>query len=174
MQLRAKVENRLRMAYYRARYPRVKFGRGVRANGSLIVRGPGRVIFGENVTIDGAGGVPNVIEVLSPEAVVTIGDGTYLNGVKIAGPDVVTIGARCILGTEALIFTSDFHGTTRETRNEPTTGPVTLGDDVWLASRAVVLCRSVLGDRSVVGLGAVVRGDTPADARVVSAKARIL
>ena len=40
---------------------------------------------------------------------------------------------------------------------------MTVGDDVWIGGRAVLTPGVTVGDRSVVGAGAVVTGDVPDD-----------
>jgi len=41
--------------------------------------------------------------------------------------------------------------------------PVTVGDDVWIGGRAVLNPGVTIGDRSVIGAGAVVIEDVPND-----------
>jgi acetyltransferase-like isoleucine patch superfamily enzyme len=61
----------------------------------------------------------------------------------------------------------------------PSTGvtrvaPVTIGSDVWLASKVSVLQGSSIGDGAVVGAHAVVRGDVPASVVAAGIPARVL
>jgi maltose O-acetyltransferase len=52
--------------------------------------------------------------------------------------------------------------------------PITLGNDVWIGGAAVVLPGVTIGDRSVVGAGAVVVSDVPPDTVVVGNPARVV
>jgi acetyltransferase-like isoleucine patch superfamily enzyme len=52
--------------------------------------------------------------------------------------------------------------------------PVTIGADVWLGFRCVVLSGVTIGDSSVVGAGAVVVQDIPPNSIVVGSPARVI
>lgn len=52
--------------------------------------------------------------------------------------------------------------------------PIRIGHDVWIGGAAVVLPGVTIGDRSVVGAGAVVVRDVPSDTVVVGNPARIV
>ena len=45
-------------------------------------------------------------------------------------------------------------------------GPITIGDDAWIAARAVLAPNTQIGPGAVVALGAVVSGTVPAGAIV--------
>jgi len=74
------------------------------------------------------------------------------------------------------IYDSDFHAldaAERETA-EPRTAQVTIGDDVFIGSNAIVLKGVSIGAGGVVGAGAVVGADVPARAIVAGNPAREL
>jgi maltose O-acetyltransferase len=52
--------------------------------------------------------------------------------------------------------------------------PIRLGNDVWIGGGAVVLPGVTIGDRGVVGAGAVVVRDVPPDTVVVGNPARVV
>jgi maltose O-acetyltransferase len=52
--------------------------------------------------------------------------------------------------------------------------PIRIGNDVWIGGAAVVLPGVTIGDRSVVGAGAVVVRDVPPDTVVVGNPARVI
>jgi carbonic anhydrase/acetyltransferase-like protein (isoleucine patch superfamily) len=56
----------------------------------------------------------------------------------------------------------------------PTDDPVVIGDGSWLGAGAIVLPGTSLGRNTVVGAGAVVRGDFPDHAVLVGAPAKVV
>jgi acetyltransferase-like isoleucine patch superfamily enzyme len=52
--------------------------------------------------------------------------------------------------------------------------PVTIGDDVWLGARAIIVRGVTVGEGAVVGAGAVVSKDVPARAVVAGVPARVI
>lgn len=120
-------------------------------------------------------GGPARKEVL-PEYVV-IGRGTYgLDRNSFAGlsPDCpVRVGNYCSFGPEVLIFCKTDHPTElpatypirslltdADTNTDAMTrGPITIGNDVWVGARAMILSGTTIGDGAIIGAGAVVAGD---------------
>jgi maltose O-acetyltransferase len=52
--------------------------------------------------------------------------------------------------------------------------PIRIGNDVWLGGGAIVLAGVTIGDRAIVGAGAVVTKDVPTDVVVAGNPARII
>lgn len=111
---------------------------------------------------------------------VEIGRGTYgLDRNSFAGlsPDCpVSIGNYCSFGPEVLIFCRTDHPVGAaatypvrtmlgrgdgENVDAITRGPVTIGHDVWVGARAMILSGVTIGDGAVIGAGAVVSRDVP-------------
>lgn len=109
---------------------------------------------------------------------VSIGRGTYgLDRNSFAGlsPDCpVSIGHYCSFGPEIMIFCKTDHRVDlpstypiRTLLSEPgkgnrdaiTRGPITIGNDVWIGARAMILSGVTIGDGAVIGAGAVVSRD---------------
>lgn len=92
---------------------------------------------------------------------VRIGAGCNINrDVLMDGGGTLSVGSLVNVSPEVLILTTehdpqspDFAGRQRS---------VSIGDRVWLASRAVILPGSTIGDGVLVAAGAVVRGDVEA------------
>jgi acetyltransferase-like isoleucine patch superfamily enzyme len=100
-----------------------------------------------------------------------------------------TIGNFCSIGFEChiglpehptdRISTSPFTYGEKNIFNRPTSwndfaSPPTIGSDVWLGSRAIVLQGVRIGDGAIVGAGAVVTRDVPPYAIVGGVPARII
>lgn len=117
---------------------------------------------------------------------VTIGRHTYglaaSNFVRPSAAAPISIGSFCSVGPEVLIFGQADHPTDlpstypfRSKMLDPATGnqdavtrgPVTIGHDVWIGARAIVLSGVTVGSGAIIGAGAVVAKDVPAYAIVI-------
>jgi acetyltransferase-like isoleucine patch superfamily enzyme len=97
-------------------------------------------------------------------AEVEIGADSMFNaGVSIRAVRRVSIGARCLLGALALVRDEE-NGRVAE---------VVIADDVWIGHGAIVCPGVSIGRGSVVGAGAVVRGDVPASSIAIGNPATI-
>ena len=75
------------------------------------------------------------------------------------------------------MVTTDFHSTRRDrwARDAPVKrGAITVGTNVWIASRTVITKNVSIGDNSVVSIGTVVREDVPENVIVSSHEQRIV
>lgn len=52
--------------------------------------------------------------------------------------------------------------------------PITIGNDVWVGARAIIMCGITVGDGAIIGAGAVVTKDVPAYAVVGGVPAKVL
>lgn len=100
-----------------------------------------------------------------------IGDRTYLgHGVHVHALDPVTIGSGCVLADGVLVGSSDHD---RDDRHQVHgTGPIVIGDRVFIGQRAVVLGGVTIGDGATVGAHAVVTRDVAPGQTVVGIPAR--
>lgn len=100
-----------------------------------------------------------------------------------------SIGAFCAIAPDTLIygqadhplhspssfpFRSEFFMADAIPAEPLTRGPVRIGNDVWVCSRAIILSGVSIGDGAVVGAGAVVARDVPPYAVVAGNPARIM
>lgn len=109
---------------------------------------------------------------------VAIGRGTYgvnRNTIQGMSPDAsVSIGNFCSFGPEVMIFSKADHPLDlpstfplrtklltpdQDNRDAVTKGPVTIGHDVWVGARAVILSGVTIGNGAVIGAGAVIAKD---------------
>lgn len=162
--------------YRLLRGDRVQFGPHFRANRKLIIRGPGRVIFGADVNA-WAHEERNVIVTYGRDVTVQIGANVRLNGVGLMAQRGIRIGDNCILGSTLLVDT-DFHSLRRDRATNPhapvASAPIVVQNNVWLAGQTVVLKGVTIGANSVVGFRAVVTRDVPPDVVVVGNPARVV
>lgn len=155
---------------------RVQFGRNFVTNGSLVIRGPGRVILGDDINAWGHA-EKNVLITYTPDSVISIGKGTRLNGAGIQAYTRVSVGARCILSS-TIIFDSDFHPLSPTQRHDPdapvAAAPINIGENVWVGGQSAVLKGITIGENSVVAFRAVVSKDVPANVVVAGNPAQIV
>lgn len=90
-----------------------------------------------------------------------IGDNTFINvGTIISAHFQIKIGKNVQIAPGVIMMDSDFHGV--EDRDaEVIKTPITIGDNVWLATRVVVLKGVTIGEGSTIATGAVVTKDIP-------------
>lgn len=143
-------------------------------SGSVIVaprqlRGVDRIHIGAHCAIYSG----SWLQVEQGEGSLTIGDRAYLgHDVHLHAADPISIGDRCVLADGVFIATTD-HG--REDRSlTHGTGPVTIGNDVFIGQRAVILGGVTIGDGATVGAHAVVTKDVDPGTVVGGVPARSL
>lgn len=94
----------------------------------------------------------------------------------LQGP--LKIGRDVMMGPEVLIFTTNHNiaDTTRPMIEQGFSQPleVTIGDDVWIGQRAIILPGVHIGRGAVIGAAAVVSKDVPEFAVVVGSPARVV
>lgn len=157
----------------RIRGVRFEAGRNLRVFGSLSIRGPGLVRFGNDVVVD---------MLVTPwtytrEAIIEIGNGVFLNGARFGCASRIAVDADSMIGESSLLDTN-FHSTSRSRRHDDSVSvrvaPVAIGANVWIAAGAGVLPGTRIGDNSVVGFGAVCSGEYPADAIIAAPRAEVI
>lgn len=94
----------------------------------------------------------------------------------IAGP--VVIGDNVMMGPEVVIYTTN-HGHDRidvPIAKQGITSPrtVTIGNDVWIGRRVIILPGVTIGEGSILGAGAVVAKDIPPYSVAVGNPARVV
>jgi acetyltransferase-like isoleucine patch superfamily enzyme len=142
--------------------------------------GCGNIVFGENVTFGypmaprlGNGEI--LLQARGPNSQITIGRGTLMNNnITIVAMESVKIGESCQIGDMVAIMDSDFHDIDPIRRNlsHGKIQPVTIGSNVWLGSRVMVLKGVSIGDNSVVAAGSVVTKSLPANVVAAGIPAR--
>jgi len=136
-------------------------GSRVRLWGVPSITNKGRLLVGNRVRL--ASTVATLEIGVGPDGVLEIGDNVLINyGCSIAATKLVRIGKRCNIGTHVTVIDNSFHHLDPERRDEtPASAPVVLEENVWLATRVVVLPGVTIGANSVVGAGSVVTHDIP-------------
>lgn len=152
---------------YRRAFGRI--GRGTVIMTPLMLQGVSRIRIGEDTLFrDGAW-----LAAEGEAAALTVGDRNYFgHRVHLHSIDPVTIGSDCVMADNVMITSTDH---ARESRHDVVgTGPVVVGDGVFVGQNVVILGGVRIGDGATVGAGAVVTKDVPAGAIVGGVPARVI
>lgn len=106
-------------------------------------------------------------------ATLKIGDGGYINdGVNICCSTAITIGPQVKIADWAVLYDTDFHPVAPA---EPVfSAGITIGKNVWIGARAMILPGATIGDHSVIAAGAIVRGDIPPRSIAAGVPAKVI
>jgi acetyltransferase-like isoleucine patch superfamily enzyme len=106
---------------------------------------------------------------------IVIGDCCLISpGVRISAATEILIGDSCMLAHGAFVTDSDWHGVYDRSLPIGHTIPVNIGKNVWIGDSAIV-CKGVrIGENSIIGAGAVVVRDIPANAVAAGNPAAVL
>lgn len=106
----------------------------------------------------------------------SIGARTFVN-FNLTALDMapISIGADCQIGPNVQLLTP-VHPIAAEPRRakEETAEPITIHDNVWLGGGVIVCPGVTIGENSVIGAGAVVTRDIPANSVAVGNPARVI
>lgn len=160
---------RLRAAALRVRGARI--GAKTSIGADVRVRRPWCLDVGSRVEIE-----HNVFfKIVDDGARLAIGDSTFIGtGTELDVFASLTIGAHTLIAPNVFI-TDHTHNTgagLRLDQQGSRSGAVTIGDDVWIGARAVILSGVTIGDGAIVGAGAVVTKDVPSQSIVAGVPAR--
>ncbi|WP_095514188.1 DapH/DapD/GlmU-related protein [Rubrivirga sp. SAORIC476] len=164
------VRGGLRWLNAQVRLRRCRLGRRVTVWGNPHVTATGEIALGDRVTVHSF--LSRVQLSAGPGARLTVGDDTYINnGSVLSARRSVTVGARCQVATGVILMDADFHAV-GDLDAPGKAAPIVIEDDVWLATRAVVLKGVTVGRGAVVAAGAVVTKDVPPYTLVAGVPAR--
>jgi acetyltransferase-like isoleucine patch superfamily enzyme len=149
-------------------------GSRVRLRGRPIVVNQGRMLIGSRVQLVSTAAKLELVTL--PGGTLDVGERTLINyGGSIAAAESIRIGARCLIGTHAIIMDNDFHRIEPERRLErPESRPIAIEDNVWLGARVTVLGGVTIGEGSCVAAGSVVIDDVPPRSLAAGVPARVI
>lgn len=123
---------------------------------------------------------PLVLRTMRSGATLHIGADVGISGGSICAAYRVEIGDGCLLGADTMVVDTDFHPVDSPARRHaapPEPGEhdaVTIGRNVFLGARVIVLRGASIGDGAVIGAGSVVAGRVEAGAVVAGPSVRTL
>ncbi len=105
-----------------------------------------------------------------------IGESSFVNfGTSIAATERITIGRDCHIGPHCLVMDNAYHRLEPERRSEtPPSEPISIGDNVWIGAKVVVLPGTTIGEGSVIGAGSVVSGEVPPRSLAAGVPCRVI
>jgi maltose O-acetyltransferase len=141
-------------------------------------RDPGRR---RRLLIELLGAVGEGVEIRPPLRVdygshISIGARTFVNfGLVALDVAPITIGADVQIGANVQLLTPTHPIDPGPRRDKwEAAKPITIGDNVWLGSGAIILPGVTIGENTVVGAGSVVTRDLPANVVAVGNPARVI
>ena len=97
---------------------------------------------------------------------------------KVRGP--LEIGENVMMGPDVIILTNH-HGTERvdipmrmQSKDAPPPQKVTIGNDVWIGTRAIIMPGVTVGEGSIIGAASVVTKDVPPYSVVAGVPAKVI
>lgn len=166
----------------------VRLGSGFRAVGiPYFYRTPhSSITIGSNCTLLSSFKSNNIgsmirsrICTMTPQASISIGNNVGLSAVTITAHDAITIGDETQIGAGTVIVDADFHDLSS---SDPQirhnclgkVKPVNIGRNVFIGTRCIILKGVTIGDNAVIGAGAIVRDDIPANTKAAGNPARAI
>ena len=140
----------------------VQIGRLPRIYGKLIVRGPGKIVIGDNLYIDSLSIKQVCFMTHRPSAQIVIGNGCGFNGTsiqcfeKIQIDDLSNIANAYIVDSPAHKLLSNRRANTNQ---DVATFPVHIEKNVWISVNVTILHGVTIGQNSVIGACSLVRKD---------------
>lgn len=142
------------------------------------INGFGDIKLGDNVKISGK---PDIVfsNKLCSNPTLIIGDNTFIgNATCFTIAQRVEIGSNCFLASDVSITDNDGHPLDymKRRNNLPpdSSKPVLIGNDVWIGRKAMIMKGVTIGDRSIVGAGAIVTKNVLPDTVVGGNPAQVI
>ena len=95
-------------------------------------------------------------------------------GVRIMAAESIEIGDACMFAHGAYISDADWHGIYDRSEPVGSTKPIILKDNVWIGDSAIVCKGVTIGENSIIGAGAVVTKNIPANVVAAGNPAKVV
>lgn len=173
----------------------IEYGKGLLLKGIPVIfnKNGASIKIGDNVTIKSSF-LSNLVGLYSrsiittraPGAEIVIGNNVGISGATIYARKGIYIGDNTCIGGNCKILDNDFHPLEAEARNKLLADPkggdsdivpakeISIGKDCFIGCNTLILKGTVLGDRCVVGAGAVVAGKFEAGSVIAGNPARVI
>lgn len=125
-----------------------------RSRPSLLVQG--KLIIGNGTRL--WSGIQQTRLAVFGGAVLSIGQNTFINGARIAAKKHIVIGDHVHIAPDVVIMDSDFHDVESH-HEEGGMAAIHIGNNAWIATRAMILKGVRIGEGAVVAAGSIVTRD---------------
>ena len=95
-------------------------------------------------------------------------------GVRIASASSITIGDGCMFANSAYVSDADWHGIYDRAEPVGKTKPINIKENVWIGDSAIICKGVTIGANSIIGAGAVVTKNVPANSVYAGNPARLV
>jgi maltose O-acetyltransferase len=166
----------------RPRHRSIELGRDVaflvpvRGGGQGTIRVGDKTSFGFPLA-NRAGSGEIMLQARTPEAEIIIGQDTmFNNNTVLCAVQSIRVGNRCRIGDFVTIVDADFHEINPDTRDRSVgpVKPVSIGNNVWIGSRVMVLKGASIGNNSVIGAMSLVTSSIPANCVAAGVPAKVI
>jgi acetyltransferase-like isoleucine patch superfamily enzyme len=158
-------------------FKKVSIGKAFRVYGTFKIKGPGKVIIGDNCFVIADLIKPVTLATNFQNAEIILGNKVGLNGTTIQCYNKIAIKDLCNIA-DAYIVDSPAHSLSSERRNIDDqlikTAPVIIEENVWISTNVVVSYGVTIGKNSVIGAMSLVRENIPADCFYAGNPARFI
>jgi maltose O-acetyltransferase len=169
------------LLFEKPRHKAVGLGRGVTFN-VPVIGGEGILKVGDDTMFGfplanrmGNGGI--MLQTRGSAAEISIGRGNgFSNNVVLCALERIQVGDNCRIGDGVAIYDADFHELNPATRDRSAgvVKPITIGNNVWIGSRVMVLKGVTIGDNSVIGAMSLVTKGVPPNCVAAGIPAKVI
>ncbi len=162
----------LRIIYYiRTVLTHIRFGKKLSVDGLLSKRWDtqitilknGMIKFGKNVAFQ------KNVSISSIGGKCSVGNNVHFNrNCIVISRDEITIGDDVLFGPNVVIYDHDHIFNNEGIQPGYKHGPVVIEKGCWIAANVTILRNTHIGEGSVIGAGAIVKGDIPSHSLVTS------
>jgi maltose O-acetyltransferase len=164
------------------RHRSIELGQSVTFNVPVRSGGQGTLRVGDQTTFGFAlafrfGNGEIMLQPRTTEAEIVIGQNTiFNNNTVVCAVKSIRIGSGCRIGDCVSILDTDFHEINPATRDHSVgvVKPVSIGNNVWIGSRVMVLKGASIGDNAVIAAMSVVTSAIPANCVAAGIPARVI
>jgi acetyltransferase-like isoleucine patch superfamily enzyme len=148
-----------------------------------VVKGA-RIVLGDGVRVGSSVRAnplacfqPSALRAMAPGAQLILGPKVGISATALCAGVSIQVGQGTIMGAGAMVIDHDFHRPAGEwdwaDEHQANARPVKIGRGVFVGARALILKGVTIGDRAVIGAGAVVTHDVPPHCVAVGNPARV-